>query len=433
MQSPNNEIKYLTVSDINRMVKNVLSNVFELRNIWVRGEISNYSTSSVGHVYFSLKDKTSILRCSFFANQYRSYKGPRLKDGIEVFVYGSVSVYEAGGAYNLNVSKIEIVGKGDIHEQIEKLKQDLYKKGIFDPNHKKPLPKIPKTLGIATSPYGAAVEDIIKIAKERNPWLNILVAPCVVQGEDAPRTIVQAINWLNQPQWNVDVIIAGRGGGSFEDLMAFNEESVVMAFYQSRVPIVSAVGHQIDSVLSDLSADLAAPTPSAAAKSVVPDIFEIESELNSVEDRLYQAIDFKLHSLVDKFKNITGKLVFLEPRSVIIERYQKLDDAISKLMLSGKNDILKKSQLIQSYEKFPLYIKSNFNKKLSTFQLINEKVENFSPLLTLKRGYSVIRNNKKVIINSYKSVKKNETLEIILSDGKLKAMVLEIEQNDKTK
>lgn len=413
------EKKPFTVTEINRSIKNILSNQDNLKNIWVKGEISNYSRSSSGHIYFSLKDPISVIRCTYFSYSNKYYIGKPLKDGREIQVFGSISVYEQGGSYSINVNKIEELGRGDILYQIEQLKEKLSLLGIFNKEHKKAIPQLPKTLGVATSPNGAAIEDIIRIAQSRYPNINILIAPCSVQGEESPDSIVSAINELNNPIWNVDVIIAGRGGGSFEDLMAFNDEKVIMAYYNSRVPIVSAVGHQIDSVLSDFAADHFSPTPTAAAEEVAPDIREYELFLEDTKDRLEQALTYKLKIALDRFHLISTKRVFQEPMLMLTDRYQRTDEVIGRIFLLGKNLLSAKTQNLQKFEKLDFLIKDIIQITKNKFNVTSERLENFSPLLTLKRGYSVVRDSNKNVITSQTQVKINQELEIILSEGKL--------------
>lgn len=424
-----NPAKVYQVSEINATIKSIINDKPELKNIWVKGEISNYSSSSGGHIYFSLKDPASVIRCTFFSYANKNYKHILLEDGKEIQVYGSVSVYEQGGTYNINVTKVEVLGEGDLLLKIEKLKRELQKKGIFDPERKRRLPRLPKTLGVATSLYGAALADIMRIATERYPNINILIAPCQVQGEEAPGSIIGAINELNNPEWEVDVIIAGRGGGSIEDLMAFNDERVVMAFYNSRVPIVSAVGHQIDSLLTDFAADNYAPTPTAAAELVVPEIEELEVYLEDLEVRLNQALQYKLNLAKDRLRLIASKRVLTEPTEILSNRTQKLDDLIGKISLVGKNFIAKKKSLLQKFDTLPYSIRSLISNKTNSFNIQSEKIENFSPLLTLKRGYSVVRNKNKSVLTSVQQIGVGEEIEVILFQGKLKATIKEKLEN----
>ncbi len=415
MPEPN---KPFSVSELTKTIKSILSENSSLKNIWVRGEISSLSTNSSGHIYFGLKDAGSKIQCAYFYFQNRNYTGKKLTDGMEVQIQGSINVYEPGGYYNFVVSKVEELGRGDIFYQIEELKKKLDKLGIFDESNKKPIPKFIKTLGIATSSTGAAVEDIIRIAKERYPNLNILISPCQVQGELAPNSIVRAIEELNNPIWEVDVIIAGRGGGSYEDLMAFNDEKVVMAFYNSMLPIISAVGHQVDNLITDLAADLRAPTPTAAAEIAVPELSEASEYLDDLEYRLDLALKNLKDKSKEKLKSILNKRIFNEPILILADRSMRVDETLNKIFLLGKNNFSSKKNLLTKYEVMNLYIKALIEKKRKKFELGNERVLNFSPLETLKRGYSVLRNKNKEVITSLEQVKKGEKLEIILKDEK---------------
>ncbi len=407
------EIRPLSVSEVNRSIKSILLERRELKDIWIKGEISNYSPSGAGHIYFSLKDPTSVIRCTFFSFQNKNYKGKKLQDGMEVQVFGSINLYEPGGYYSVNVARVEELGKGDILYQLEKLKAELNAKGIFNSERKRPIPRFPKTLGIATSPTGAAVEDIIRIAKERYPNLNILIAPCQVQGESAPTSIVSAIQELNNPKWEVDVIIAGRGGGSFEDLMPFNDEAVVMAYYNSRVPIISAVGHQIDSLLCDHAADAFVPTPTAGAELAVPELEDLENYLEDLQNRFNQTLKYKLDIARDRLHLISNKHIFMEPRMLLTDRIQRVDETLNRIFLLGKNNISLKLNQLQRFENIKIYAKSLLTAKESKYKLTLGRVENFSPLQTLNRGYAVARNKKQEVIQSPSQVKIGKELELI--------------------
>jgi len=416
-----------SVSEITRTIKGILTERKELKNIWVRGEISNLSSSTSGHTYFSLKDETSLLRCIFFSFNSIRYKGKKLQNGMEIQVNGGISVYETGGYYNFNVTKIEELGQGEILQKIENLKIKLDKMGIFDFSHKKPIPKFPKTLGIATSQTGAALYDIMKIAKERFPNINILIAPCIVQGSEAPKSISNAIRELNNPEWKVDVIIAGRGGGSFEDLIAFNDEVVVMAFYNSKVPIISAVGHEIDRVLCDLSADISAPTPTAAAKLAIPEISDIDNYIEDMEKRFIHAVTAKLNLLKERVSSFSSKHIFLEPESILMERFQRTDEIINRIYLLGKNYLSQKKSDLQKYDSIDFHVKTAFTKFNNRFNLLSERIENFSPLSTLSRGYCVARTLEKEVVYSSKNVHIGDELDIILHDGQIKVEVKELQ------
>ncbi|WP_039947962.1 exodeoxyribonuclease VII large subunit [Leptospira fainei] len=412
--------KPLSVSEVNSIVKQLLTGPDLLRNVWVQGEVSNLSRSHQGHIYFNLKDPKSLLACTFFSYSNGRYKGRPLENGMEVRAYGSVSVYEPRGQYNLNVAKVEEVGQGDLLLKIEALKRKLAAQGVFDPERKKELPPFPWTIGVATSPTGAAIEDIIRIAKQRFPKINILISPCLVQGDGAPDSIVNAIRELNDTAWNVDVIIAGRGGGSFEDLIAFNDEKVVLAFAESRVPIVSAVGHQIDSVLSDLAADVFAPTPTAAAEVVVPEMEVVESELMEFEARLETALKNQMRYLAERLRILTNKMAFTDPKSMLNDRILRLDETSSRIQLLSKNFLMQAGNRLLPYSTgLPMTFRALLERKRKEFQLLAGKVEGFSPLGTLKRGYSVVRTKGKKVVTSSTQVKIEEELEVILSEGRL--------------
>jgi exodeoxyribonuclease VII large subunit len=418
--------KIYSVSEVNANIKSILTSKPELKNIWVKGEISNLSTSGTGHTYFSLKEPNSLIRCTFFSYSRKNYKGKSLEDGMQVQVYGSITVYEPSGAYNLNVTQVQPIGIGDILARVEKLKQELKTKGIFDTAHKKPLPRLPKRLGIATSSFGAAIEDIIRLAKDRYPNIDILIAPCVVQGEEAVASIITAIRALNDPQWEVDVIIAGRGGGSYEDLMAFNDERIVMEYYNSRVPIVSAVGHQVDSLLSDFAADAYAPTPSAAAEMVIPELENLELYVEEMEDRIQKSLTNLIRWSSDQLRLISNKRSLTEPTALLTDRSQKVDDLLSRITLLGKNFLAGKKSRLQNFDILSYKTQTQIEKKKNAFLLASERLENFSPLLTLKRGYSVVRDAHQKVITSYKQVKQGDTIEIILSEGRVQTNIISI-------
>ncbi|WP_367897390.1 exodeoxyribonuclease VII large subunit [Leptospira sp. WS58.C1] len=415
------ETKTYSVSEINSIVKQLLTGPDILRNIWIQGEISNYSKSHQGHIYFNLKDAKSLIACTFFSYSNGRYKGKPLENGMEIKAFGGISVYEPRGQYNLNISKVEELGQGDLLLQIEELKRKLAAQGVFDPERKRKLPAFPWRIGVATSPTGAAIEDIIRISKQRFPNIDILISPCLVQGDGAPESIISAINLLNDPKWDVDLIIAGRGGGSTEDLMAFNDEKVVLTFAGSRVPIISAVGHQIDSVLSDLAADHFAPTPTAAAEMAVPEMELVESGLAEFEVRLKTALKNQAGNLKEKLRILTNKKAFLDPRSMLNDRILQLDEINSRIHLLGKNYLMGAQNKFSPVSNGLLTsFKSQLERKKKEFQLLSGKLDGFSPLGTLKRGYSVVRKKGKKVVTSPVQLEKEEELEVILAEGRIR-------------
>lgn len=415
--------KPFSVSDVNRILKNKISLIPELQKFKVVGEISNLNSSANSHTYFKLRDKMSIINCAFFINHKKNYKGRNLENGMEVEVTGSLSFYEPGSYPSITVQSIEELGKGDILFKIEQLKQKLNALGIFDESRKRPIPRFPRTIGIATAMNGAAVQDIIRVIRTVSKNVNILISPCLVQGELAPSSIISAIRELNNPLWAVDVIISGRGGGSAEDLMAFNNEEVVMAFYHSQVPIISAVGHEIDSLLTDYAADDYAPTPSIAAELAVSSLLNINNILEDFQDRLMNSLEIKNKTESDKFQKIINSRVFIEPQNMLYDRYQFVDEKIKNIFLLGKNSITKKSLRLQKFENINIYMKSFLESTKNKFLISQERIENFSPLGTLKRGYSVVRDHNKKVIKSIHDLNLNQEIEIILETGKLIAEV----------
>ncbi|WP_061218866.1 exodeoxyribonuclease VII large subunit [Leptospira weilii] len=414
--------KPLTVSEVTRILKNLITGSKDLKNIWVRGEISNYSKASSGHIYFSLKDSSSLMRCTFFNYSNKNYSGKPLSDGKEVQVYGTVTLYEAGGSYNLNVTRVEELGQGDILLQIEKLKQKLAAEGIFDPERKRRIPSFPKTLGIATSPSGAAIEDIIKIARSRFPGINILISPCFVQGDEAPDSIAAAIEELNHPSWEVDVIIAGRGGGSFEDLMAFNDEKVVRAYANSRIPIISAVGHQTDVLLSDFAADHSTPTPTAAAEYAIPKEEDVLQFLTQLEGRLKTSLLARISSSKDRLRLLSGKFIFKEPMQLLNQRNQRLDEIGVRLQKALFNKVGLARVRLERYEDLTSKMRNIFFHKKQRAEFWTTKVEDLSPPATMKRGYSILKNQKGKIIRSPEETKPEEELQVLLSGGTIEVI-----------
>ena len=417
--------KPYSVSEISSIVKSIFQSNPEFVNIAVQGEISNLSNSNAsGHVYFALKDKKAILKCNFFQNSYRLYSGKPLSNGMEVIVLGKLSIYELQSQYNLTISSLTELGEGEIYRKIALLKRKLLEEGIFDANRKKPLPKYPKILGVATSPTGAAIDDIIKNVKEINPFIDILVAPCQVQGTDAPNSIVEAIKMLNDPKWNVDVIIAGRGGGSFEDLMAFNDEKVVRAYAGSRVPIVSAVGHEIDSSLSDYAADQFTSTPTEAARLVVPNSQIVLDQLNDIQIRMKKALLNRKKFQTEKLKSIVSRNIFQNPTVLMESPYRRLDEITNSLVQFGKKFLSSNREKLYFSDKISLYFEAQKMKKFTKLDILKERLVNFSPLGTLKRGYAVMRDNQKRIIKSIEDLDLSQEAEVLVLDGKYFVKVL---------
>ena len=458
------KINSYSVSDIVFEIKSIIEKE-DLKNIWVRGEVSNVSQSETGHIYFSLKDKYSILKCVFFSFKNQFFDLDFLQNGKEVYAQGSISVFEKGGYYNLNINKVKQIGKGDIYQKIEKLKKELHQKGIFDSKHKKTIHPFNFNIGVATSLTGAALKDIIQTATQRFPNIHLFIAPCLVQGKESVDSIVRAIQLLNQKKWKLDVILAGRGGGSFEDLIAFNEKKVVMAFFHSKVPIVSAVGHQIDFVLSDLTADAYVATPTAAAELVVPNFFKIQENILKSKQRIDLQIKNHLEKEKKNLKMIVTKTVFEDPYFFIhshiqrldfvtvkiktlskekfylienqISQYDNLDYLLQSLLQKAKQKLEQISHKIQTafifilnenkrqfvqLEKIDVFIHQNLQIYQKDFQILSEKIESYSHKKILVRGYSIVKNQKNETISSSSQVQPQETLNIIFHKGKIQVI-----------
>ena len=323
-----------SVSRLNQTISNVLQSESAIQGIWLEGEIFNLTYHNSGHIYFSLKDQKSTVNCTFFKGANQKLKGLRLQVGMQIMAFGGVSVYQPRGNYQFNVQRVTLAGEGELRLRIEQLKKKLHQEGLFNPEKKRPLPFLPLTIGVATASTGAAIQDIIRVSRYRFPEINILLAPCVVQGEGAVSSIVSAIQALNDPSLGVDVIIAGRGGGSFEDLMAFNEEPVVRAYADSRVPIVSAVGHEIDSPLTDLAADAYAPTPSAAAEKVVPVRQDLEQMLDDADYRMANALSQRLRNVKDRVIRVATSAVYENPMAILKHPAETLQWQLRELQSS---------------------------------------------------------------------------------------------------
>ncbi len=411
--------RIFTVTEINTVVRQKLQSDPALRELWLEGEIFNLNYHSSGHVYFSLKDSNSHIRCTFFRNANRNWQQLRLENGMQLLVWGSISVYSQRGEYQFNVQRVHLSGAGELHQQIEQLKQLLSKEGLFDPARKSPLPFLPTTLGVATAATGAAIKDIMRTALLRCPKINILLAPCQVQGKGAAGSIATAIEALNRPDFSVDVIIVGRGGGSFEDLYAFNEEETVRAVANSRVPIISAVGHEIDHPLTDLAADAYVATPTAAAEMAIPIINDLYSKIEDNISRLRLSFKNRYNESRQRLRLLASTSIYQKPISILENRWQLLD-YLEKNQKIWIQTILKSSlNRFQSYQNFSSLFEKNIFQNKKRYALANERLQNFSPLATLKRGYAIIRKQNRKVVRSSGDVQQGEKLEVLLHEGRL--------------
>ncbi|MBA4701614.1 MAG: exodeoxyribonuclease VII large subunit [Ruminococcus sp.] len=388
-----------TVKQVNAYIKNMFAQDFMLNRIYVKGEVSNCKYHTSGHIYFSLKDESGTIPCVMFAGS-RSGLSFRMQEGQQVIALGSVSVYERDGKYQLYAKEIILDGAGLLYEKFEKLKRELEEMGMFAQEYKLPVPKYVKTVGIVTAPTGAAVRDIINIASRRNPYVQLLLYPALVQGEGAASSIVRGIEMLEKK--GVDVMIVGRGGGSIEDLWAFNEESVARAIFHCRVPVISAVGHETDTTIADYVADLRAPTPSAAAELAVYEYLGTAGLMREYEIRLRRTITQGISRERMRSEQAALKLRFAHPRQKLIEKRQYAADMEQKLRM------LMKRSLDEKKHQFALYL---------------EQIKGLSPLEKLNHGYSYIEGAKGENIKSVKQVSPGDIIQAYVTDGYMEAEV----------
>lgn len=421
--------KYLTVSVINRYLKDVFDRNEHLRTVFLKGEISNFKGHTTGHLYFSLKDENSRINAIMFSS-YAKKLNFEPADGKKVLVTGRISVYEATGSYQIYVDDMQEDGIGNLYLAYEKLKNDLEKEGLFDKKYKKPIPKYPTRIGIVTAPTGAAIKDILSTIKRRYPICHTLLFPCLVQGEYAKDDIVEKINMAQE--YDLDVLIVGRGGGSIEDLWAFNEEVVARAIFASKIPIISAVGHEIDFTIADFVADMRAPTPTGAAEMAVPNLADLNKYLEQLSIRSKEAINKKIKYQRLVLDSIKNSYVIKTPMVMYDNKKQRLDMSLEKL----NNIIIKKIEL---YNQKLTYIKSNhiltnptilYKDKKKDLGILIDKLELVSPVHVLKRGYSITYDKDNNVIKSISKVKKNDDIKINLSDGKIITKVVSIEKEN---
>ena len=414
--------EFFTVSEITKILKNEIEASPNFTSIWVKGEIYNLTYHSSGHIYFTVKDEGALLSAVFFRYANKSMKF-ELEEGMSVILFGGLTVFEKRGSYQMNVLQARPDGAGELQKRIEQLKKKLEAEGIFDSSAKKELPLLPKRIGVVTSPTGAAIRDILKVALRRYPNIEIILAPAIVQGDSAAATIAAAIEELNNPKWQIDIIIAGRGGGSFEDLMPFNEEIVVRAFYNSKVPIISAVGHQIDHPLSDDAADAAAPTPSAAAEIAVPLKSDLVDEINYHYTRIEGALLKKLNESKTGYQNLISKKIFRTPIDIVNSKAMLLDDIETRLISVMKNNISdKKEKLLQIPDIYRLE-KNLIKSKQHLFQITIQGIEKMSPLNIMKRGYSIVEDSSGAVIKSVDNVKTGDKIEIRFNKGRASSTI----------
>ena len=388
-----------TVTAITLALKQMMEGVF--RDVFVEGEVSSLREAASGHLYFDLKDRESLLSAVMFKWDARKY-GFELQEGVQVRVWGSLSCYAKQGRYQIVVKTAEALAKGNLFLEFEKLKKKLEAEGLFAPEHKKPIPAYPQRIGVVTSPTGAAVRDILSVLKRRSPHLEIVIAPVLVQGDEAAGQIAQAIEDLNRFKPALDVLLVGRGGGSMEDLWAFNEEAVARAIYKSKIPVISCVGHEVDFTIADFVANLRAPTPSAAAELVVQNSQNTQAHIAQLQKRLMQAVSLFYERAKRRFDLAVNSRVFKDPQTITQQKEQELDDLTLRLEAAWKERL------------------NAFERRL---ELAQNQLQALGPQAVLKRGYSITRRQDGSVISRVAQTAPGETVYIQVQDGMIRSEV----------
>lgn len=442
-------VQVYSVAELNREARQVLED--ELPALWVAGEISNLAKPGSGHLYFSLKDAAAQVRCAMFRNSNRSLKFSP-EDGQQVLVRAKVTIYEPRGSYQLIVEHMEPAGEGLLRRRLEELKTKLAAEGLFDASHKQPLPELPRQIGIITSPTGAAVRDILHILQRRFATVPVVIYPVQVQGDKAKHDIVDAIK-IASTRNECDVLILGRGGGSLEDLWAFNEEPVARAIYSCPIPIISAVGHEVDFTIADLVADLRAPTPSGAAELVVPDAGTWADQLSSLENRAKNTINRQIQQNTYYLRQLAGRLQRRQPIVVLRQHSQRLDELVQRMANSAGNRIMMdrlrfRNILDQLRTATPIIRIQNTERKLAEIDsridhamqlrlnsvrqklsVMVAELQAVSPLKTLERGYAVIQDKSTgQLVRSIETLQKGQEISGRVADGKFEARVTQIKK-----
>ena len=414
--------KYITVTQLTRYIKYKIDNDENLNEVFLKGEISNFKAHSRGHFYFTLKDEEARINAIMFSSQTKKIKFTP-EDGMKVLVSGKISVFPSSGAYQIYVNEMTEDGVGNLYIAYEQLKKKLQEEGLFDETHKKKIPRIPNRVGVITAPTGAAIRDILSTIKRRWPLTEVYLFPSLVQGDEAKDDIVKQIK--KAEKYDLDTLIVGRGGGSIEDLWAFNEEIVARAIYECKIPIISAVGHEIDFTISDFVADLRAPTPTGAAEMAVPQLQDIKNYVKQINIRLENSIGNQLKKDRRRLTEIKNHNLWKNPMVIYQAKEMIFDNIIERLKHSAK-------EIINQKENELLKVKSSYiitnpyqilDKKSNHYLQILSKLETLSPLKTLKRGYTLVKVEEKVL-NSVKQVKKDEKITITFHDGNIDAKVL---------
>lgn len=393
-----------TVGQVNAYIKNMFTQDYMLSRIYVKGEVSNCKYHTSGHIYFSLKDESGTIACVMFAGQ-RGGLSFRMSEGQQVIVLGSVNVYERSGSYQLYAREIRLDGEGLLYERFQALKKELEEMGMFAPEYKKPIPAFASRIGVVTAPTGAAIRDIMNISSRRNPYVQLILYPAQVQGEGAKESIARGISMLEQQ--DVDVIIVGRGGGSIEDLWAFNEEEVARAIFHCSVPVISAVGHETDTTIADYVADLRAPTPSAAAELAVYDYYQLERTRKEYQLKLLRLMRQKTEISRLRVREFQTKLKYLHPSNKLREKQQRLID------MEDRMRALMEKKISDTRHRFLLYV---------------ERMKGQSPLTKLSQGYAYVQDEEGRALKSIEQVQEGEMLSVHVTDGTILTKIEKIEE-----
>ncbi|MBB5325264.1 exodeoxyribonuclease VII large subunit [Anoxybacillus tepidamans] len=444
------EIKYVTVTALTKYIKRKFEVDPHLQDLWIKGEISNFTYHSRGHMYFTLKDENARIQAVMFAG-YNRYLAFRPENGMKVLVRGEISVYEPSGNYQIYVKEMQPEGIGNLYLAYEQLKQRLEAEGLFSQEHKQPIPSFPRYIGVVTSPTGAAIRDIVTTIRRRYPLGTVILFPSLVQGEHAADSIVRSIEKANELGY-IDVLIVGRGGGSIEELWAFNEEKVARAIFASRVPVISAVGHETDFTIADFVADLRAPTPTGAAELAVPHVAELIERLTQRKVRLIRAMKEKMAAESERLSRLQKSYAFRYPKKLYEQKEQQLDTLLERLkrqterLFERKRErfeqlhlkleahhpaeqlakmVEKQQALTKSLEK---EMQSLLKQKQWQFTSLLSQLHALSPLKIMERGYSLVYNEKEELVKSVRQVQPGDTIQVRLQDGRLDCHVWGMEE-----
>ncbi|HMQ10073.1 MAG TPA: exodeoxyribonuclease VII large subunit [Oligoflexia bacterium] len=424
--------KIYAVGELTTEIKHLLKQSYGIKKIWVKGEVSNYrGRHQSGHMYFKLKDEQAVLTCVFFRSANTKLKFD-LNEGMEIVVGGRIDLWEKGGNYQFTIEEVMPAGIGELHLRFEQLKKKLQQEGLFDQNRKQALPQSVESIGVVTSATGAVIRDIIHVVRRRCPYVKILLYPVSVQGENAQHEISQAITWFNQvASEQVDVLIVGRGGGSMEDLWAFNEEKVARAISESKIPIISAVGHQTDFTVADFVSDQRAATPSQAAELAVPDMMSFYEEAEALMHAMLDYIVLKKNHLSERLQRVLKARVLKDPYQLLGMKVQQLDLLKERLIQLGKENVRDKKRFFEHHPiKLKLLLEQCIQPKKALFQNLAGQLSALNPLAILERGYSVVKNQHGSIVSKTQGLKNQDILQVKLFKGEFECQVTKIKNSN---